>query len=240
MTDNIHRYLDGEVHRGEVPAAEHDALREVEEAIAAACGWVRSRPVPDLSSRVMAELGEIGYTQGEDGAKEPQSDRVRESLDKTRQSPTQKLAGALHWVLTPKSFSLRPAVAGMAAVIVAGLLVGRPGDQEGPIELPPLAVEQAPVEPAPKPVYIQFRLDTADASEVALAGTFTEWQPEYRLHESAPDVWTVTVPLQPGVHDYLFIVDGERWVPDPVATTVDDGFGGSNSRLLLSAPLPGA
>ena len=69
-----------------------------------------------------------------------------------------------------------------------------------------------------------------------LAGDFTEWEPEYELHESQPGVWTVVVPLQAGVHDYAFVIDGEQWTPDPLATTVDDGFGGQNSRLSLLPP----
>jgi hypothetical protein len=41
------------------------------------------------------------------------------------------------------------------------------------------------------------------------------------------------VPLRPGVHDYAFVVDGERWVADPNAPQVDDSFGGTNSRISL-------
>ena len=35
-------------------------------------------------------------------------------------------------------------------------------------------------------------------------------------------------------YTYSFVIDGERWVPDPGAPeTVDDGFGGVNSILRL-------
>jgi hypothetical protein len=37
------------------------------------------------------------------------------------------------------------------------------------------------------------------------------------------------------VHDYAFIIDGQRWVTDPYAAAVQDGFGGSNSRITLVA-----
>lgn len=46
----------------------------------------------------------------------------------------------------------------------------------------------------------------------------------------------MTLPITPGVHDYAFVVDGERWVADPYAPGIDDGFGGRNSRLTLLAP----
>jgi hypothetical protein len=56
------------------------------------------------------------------------------------------------------------------------------------------------------------------------------------MTRTGPGVWTVVVPLEPGIHNYAFIVDGERWVPDPNAPAVDDGFGGMNSRLAVLAP----
>jgi 1,4-alpha-glucan branching enzyme len=56
------------------------------------------------------------------------------------------------------------------------------------------------------------------------------------MQQSADGVWTVLLPLTAGVHDYGFIIDGERWVADPYAPEVDDGFGGVNSRLTVLAP----
>jgi hypothetical protein len=85
-------------------------------------------------------------------------------------------------------------------------------------------------------VFVQFRLMAGDASNVALAGSFSEWQPAAQMRPSSDGVWTVLLPLQPGVYDYAFIVDGQRWVPDPYAPQVDDGFGGTHSRLMLLSP----
>jgi hypothetical protein len=69
-----------------------------------------------------------------------------------------------------------------------------------------------------------------------LAGTFTNWQPQFELLQTAPGSWTVTLALPAGVHDYAFVVDGQRWMPDPFAPSVNDGFGGLNSRLSLLPP----
>jgi len=88
---------------------------------------------------------------------------------------------------------------------------------------------------ASEKVYVQFRLQISDAADVRLAGSFTHWQAQYQLHQTAPGLWTVTLPLTPGVHDYAFIVDGQRWVADPYAAAVQDGFGGVNSRITLVA-----
>ena len=83
---------------------------------------------------------------------------------------------------------------------------------------------------------MQFRLQVREASTVRLAGSFTNWQPLYDLHETAPGLWTVTLPLPWGVHDYAFVVDGSRWVPDPYTLQIDDGFGGTGSRIALLPP----
>jgi hypothetical protein len=48
-------------------------------------------------------------------------------------------------------------------------------------------------------LFVQFRLQT-DASNVQLAGSFTNWELAYQLHQIAPGVWTITVPLPQGVH----------------------------------------
>jgi hypothetical protein len=85
-------------------------------------------------------------------------------------------------------------------------------------------------------VLVQFRLDAPDASRVQLAGDFTDWQPAYTLHETKAGVWSLVVPVAAGVHDYAFIIDGQRWIPDPLAPPIDDGFGGTNSRLTVLAP----
>jgi 1,4-alpha-glucan branching enzyme len=83
---------------------------------------------------------------------------------------------------------------------------------------------------------VQFRLEASGARHVSLAGTFTNWKPVYELHETAPGLWAITLPLPAGVHDYSFVVDGMRWIPDPYAPQIQDGFGGTSSRLALMTP----
>lgn len=99
-----------------------------------------------------------------------------------------------------------------------------------------LAVLLAPNDEAGDAIFVQFRLYAPDAASVRLAGTFTGWQPAHAMHETSPGVWTVTVPLPPGVHDYSFVIDGRNWVTDPYAPGIDDGFGGVTSRMALLAP----
>jgi hypothetical protein len=136
---------------------------------------------------------------------------------------------ALEWLWRPRPLRLafRPAyalAAGCAAAVLGAVL---PGSAPAPV-------------PAAEPVvYVHFRLDAGEASEVAVAGTFTGWEPAHRMEPGADGVWSVLIPLRPGVHDYVFVVDGARWIPDPHAPQqVDDSFGGTNSRISL--PPPGA
>jgi hypothetical protein len=47
-------------------------------------------------------------------------------------------------------------------------------------------------------------------------------------------VWTGLVPVSRGEHEYQFVVDGEKWVTDPLAPVKeDDGFGAKNAVLKL-------
>jgi hypothetical protein len=137
-----------------------------------------------------------------------------------------RLAASL-W--TPRQVSVRPAFAlAGAAVMAIVLLVVSAADDAAPVPAPLAARTDAHV-------FVQFRLD-ADASRVQLAGSFTNWEPRYELRQAAPGIWTITVPLTQGVHDYAFVVDGEQWVADPHAPQIGDGFGGTNNRLALLSP----
>jgi hypothetical protein len=132
--------------------------------------------------------------------------------------------GAL-WTARTVSFRFRPAYGlALAASLTAAVLAFR---------------APAPAATSPSPtqrLFVQFRLATPNATNVRLAGSFTGWQRQYELHQVAPDVWAITLPLSPGVYDYAFLIDGHRWVADPLASSVDDGFGGTNSRIALLAP----
>ena len=93
--------------------------------------------------------------------------------------------------------------------------------------------------PAPTPaaatVTVRFVLFAPEAQQVALAGTFNQWDPAATplVRTGAPGVWAATLTLLAGQHQYAFVVDGARWVADPSAPAVDDGFGRQNSVLAL-------
>jgi 1,4-alpha-glucan branching enzyme len=86
-------------------------------------------------------------------------------------------------------------------------------------------------------VYVQFVLDAPTATSVAVAGDFTDWQPEFTLDDSDGDgVWSGRIPIRPGVHGYMFLIDETEWRTDPNAGRYqDDGFGNRNAVLAVGA-----
>jgi len=130
----------------------------------------------------------------------------------------------------PRLISVRPAIALAGAAACAALL------WVGMARWPVHGAGDLSASADPSNVFVQFRLEQVQANRVQLAGSFTNWQPSYEMHQAAPGLWTITVPLAAGVHDYSFVVDGEQWVTDPYAPQISDGFGGTNSRVTLLVP----
>jgi hypothetical protein len=89
--------------------------------------------------------------------------------------------------------------------------------------------------PSASLVTVRFVLVAPEARQVSLAGTFNQWNTQVTplVRAGATGVWTATLTLPAGQHQYAFVVDGARWVPDPGAPAVDDGFGRRNSVLTL-------
>lgn len=87
-------------------------------------------------------------------------------------------------------------------------------------------------------VRFDLQLPTA-AKEVVLVGDFNGWDrkatPMVRRDDDG--TWSAKVPLGPGRHMYAFVVDGTRWIVDPLAPQVpDDGYGPSNAVVIDRGP----
>lgn len=63
---------------------------------------------------------------------------------------------------------------------------------------------------------ITFMVAYPEAEKVALAGDFTNWEPR-ELKKRSRGLWAIQLDLQPGRYEYNFIVNEDRWVPDPRA-----------------------
>lgn len=77
-----------------------------------------------------------------------------------------------------------------------------------------------------------FRLKGhADASVVALAGSFNDWNQSQLLFGREGGEWVCRVELEPGVYRYKFVVDGD-WLLDPSnPETAEDEAGNVNNVL---------
>jgi hypothetical protein len=94
----------------------------------------------------------------------------------------------------------------------------------------------SPAAPAAREGTVRFTFSVANtARAVALVGDFNGWDTDATpMVRQGPDgTWTAQVPLEPGRHEYAFVVDGERWLVDPLAPQVEDaGFGPTNAVVV--------
>jgi hypothetical protein len=213
MNPQVQKALDGDSSVRPLTPTERAELAAVESQIDAVLCAVPVEPLPDLAPAVLERIRR-------------ESSRARAQIAAPTRSPAPP-RNAVHWLWRPRSVSItwRPAYALAAAAVFVAVFA-----------TDTLRPRPAVVAENPRQVLTQFVLSAPAAKRVAVAGDFSGWQPVNVMTRSKAGVWTVVVPLDPGVHDYAFVVDGERWVPDPAAPPVNDGFGGVNSRLAVLSP----
>ena len=209
MTDELHRYLDGEVGVDALDGAtrgEAEAWDRMVESFRTAAP--RGAAPAWLEQRVMTEI---------------------EALPRPG-----ALAGALQWLLNPAPVRISPLAAGLVAAAFALVLLIPQGAQETQPRSAPATVAANTREPL---VYVQFVLEAPGATSVAVAGDFSDWEASFALQDQDQDgVWTARVPVRPGVHGYMFLIDGTTWQTDPRADRYqDDGFGNRNALLAVAA-----
>ena len=83
---------------------------------------------------------------------------------------------------------------------------------------------------------IPFIFPAFAAREVMLAGDFNNWDPNASPMRKGPDgVWHLNVLLEPGRHEYRFVVDG-TWQDDPYAQQkTTNNMGGDNCVKYVDA-----
>jgi hypothetical protein len=148
-----------------------------------------------------------------------------------------RVFGTSRWATASDRIDLSPLrglaiAAGLAAILGIGILLGR---QSVSLSNSPVVVASSvPDREAMRQV--EFVLAAPRASHVALVGDFNEWNPGATpLRASERNgIWSVTVPLTPGRHEYAFLVDGKQWLADPRAPrSPADDFGVPNSVLTV-------
>jgi len=147
--------------------------------------------------------------------------RVMAAIERPAPSAARRL---LRWAVRPHSVVLRMRPVWSLALAASLLLLAvLPSPKFGP----QLGEEEG---------IAQFVGRFPGARSVNVVGSFNDWGPvsiplEDRNHDG---VWQAIVVLPAGTHEYMFVVDGERWVVDPLAGRfVEDGFGRENSVLIV-------
>jgi len=144
------------------------------------------------------------------------ADQVMEAL------PAWRTVRKRRWLMQQRS-RLLPALAGAAVMfaVMAGVDHFRSGGQDSA---------------GTNLVTVHFELHAPGAGQVELLGTFNGWEAG-DIVLTGPDAsghWTATVALPEGRHEYIFLVDGSRWIADPKAATVrPDGFGHMNAVIRV-------
>jgi len=155
------------------------------------------------------------------------ADRVMAQIRREAAVPVVSTAGAARrlarWFARPRAVTLRlrPAwTLALAAALAAVVLVPF---REG-------------VTPSAEEGIAQFVGHFPGARSVEVVGSFNDWRRgALALRDEDNDgIWHGAVVLPAGQHEYMFVVDGERWVADPLAGRyVDDGFGAGRQNALL-------
>lgn len=82
---------------------------------------------------------------------------------------------------------------------------------------------------------VRFVFVDPNAQQVVVVGSFNQWRKDATplAATGVPGVWAVSVPLEAGRHEYAFVVDGEKWSPDPFAPGITDEFGTESSVVRI-------
>lgn len=233
----VQRFVDGELSDAEVKTALHriadDAeardLLQFELRMTQDLAATRSAPPPeDFADRTMAAV-----------AQEPAPGEESASLDETLRAGWAALTG-------PVTLRVRPASA-LVAVLLAGIVAwtvwaaapetmenGSQTTTEAPAGTETMQQASAQTNERGGTVWIRFLYTNSNADSVAVAGDFSQWEPVALSPRTVngETVWTGLVPVSRGEHEYQFLINGDRWVTDPLAPVKrSDGFGAKNAVL---------
>jgi hypothetical protein len=154
--------------------------------------------------------------------------RVRAEAAAAAQPKTQR---PRRWFTTPRLVARAPIVslamaAGFAALVALATLAAT---MSGPLaRLLPAKADTVNI--------VRFVYHDAAANQITVVGDFNGWgATEFPLSVNGDGVWTASIALPPGAHEYAFVVDRDRWVADPGALSSRDEFGTPTSRVQVGA-----
>ncbi|MFP4180614.1 MAG: hypothetical protein ACLFSA_11225 [Spirochaetaceae bacterium] len=116
--------------------------------------------------------------------------------------------------------------------------IGGPGGHNAGVEN--VAAKETSEEkeiPEQEVVTIHLTLEAPSAKSVAVVGDWNDWNTDSHLmsDKNGDGIWELQLKVERGgEYKYQFLVNGEKWIPDPNAPLqVEDGFGGTNSILNI-------
>ncbi len=152
--------------------------------------------------------------------------RVMEQIGKAEPAVGQSWWEKVHHIITIPRVSLKWAAALGTAMVVA--VMG-------------FNLYFSPVQPICtnnlSEITFTLQADASQVKSIAIVGDFNDWDPKRNPlnDENGDGVWTTTLKLEPGRYEYMFILDGQQWIPDPAAYRyVRDGFGNKNAIIEIS------
>lgn len=82
---------------------------------------------------------------------------------------------------------------------------------------------------------VKFSVVAPNAATVSIVGDFNEWNPATLPMKRSADgrMWEVEVRLPVGRYTYAFLIDGKLSTDPAAPRTTDDGFGTTNSVLMV-------
>lgn len=177
------------------------------------------------------------------------ADRTMEAVEKEvveQTSPQSRLSSWWQALTAPiVTVPLRPAYT-LAVLLLIGMLgwitwptvppEGATISSDGPTASSTMQQASTSSGSQQETVWTRFIYTTDDAESVAVAGDFSQWDPIPLSPRTVngETVWTGLIPIPRGEHEYQFVIDGNRWVADPLAPVKrDDGFGAQNAVLKL-------
>ena len=84
---------------------------------------------------------------------------------------------------------------------------------------------------------VTFHLETEPGKEVYIAGSFNDWDPEKKMMlEDEEGKYSATLMLQPGQHEYKFVIDNE-WIVDPQSPEHVQNEHGTHNSVVTVAEL---
>ncbi len=234
----VRRFVDDDLSPDEVQEALHriaddpearDLLRFELQMTQDLAATRSTQPPPDFAAETMASL-------------------PAESAPAPTPSPGEQLRRWWRVVTEPIALEVRPLSTAVTALLLgAAVTVFLLGDVAGPSSTSQMAsstssasssVQTASVaaETRKETAWIRFTYTNNEADSVAVAGDFSQWEPVPLSPRTVngETVWTGLVPVSRGEHEYQFVINGKRWVADPLAPMKrSDGFGAKNAVLEI-------